>query len=134
MYAEALIEGGGDKQEAAKYINMVRARAANSPKTDVEATSRVRKIAAINLPDVTASDDLRVAVRHERRVELAMEYHRLFDLIRWGNLVETMQAYSKKPSSNGKGGNYTKGKNEVFPIPQVEIDRSGGSITQNPNY
>lgn len=134
MYAEALIEGGGDKAEAVQYINMVRNRASNTPRKDAEATSRVLQLGTKALPDVTVSDDLRKAIRHERRVELAMEYHRLSDLIRWNALVTTMKSYSLKPLSNGKGGNYTAGKNEVFPIPQVEIDRSGGSITQNPNY
>lgn len=134
MYAEGLIESGGDKAEAATYINMVRKRASNSTRKDVEAVSRITKIAETPLADVKATDDLRKAVRHERRVELAMEYHRLFDLIRWNSLVETMKAYSLKPLSNGKGGNFTAGKNEVFPIPQTEIDRSGGSIVQNPNY
>ncbi|WP_247235708.1 RagB/SusD family nutrient uptake outer membrane protein [Telluribacter sp. SYSU D00476] len=134
MYAEALIESGGSKEEAASYINMVRQRAANSTPKDVEAVSRVLKVADKELPDVKPTDDLRKAVRHERRVELAMEYHRLFDLIRWNTLVETMNAFSKLPFSNGKGANFTKGKSEVFPVPQVEIDRSGGSIAQNPNY
>lgn len=134
MYAEALIESGGDKAEAASYINMVRKRASSSARKDVEATSRVLKVAEKQLPDVKPSDDLRKAVRHERRVELALEYHRLYDLTRWNALVSTMKAYSAKPSSNGKGGNFTAGKNEVFPIPQVEIDRSGGSIKQNANY
>lgn len=134
MYAEALIESGGDKQEAANYINMVRERASNSSRVDKEATSRVMKIANKPLPTVTADSDLRKAVRHERRVELALEYHRLYDLMRWNSLITTMNEYAKKPFSNGKGVNYTAGKNEVFPIPQVEIDRSGGSIVQNPNY
>lgn len=134
MYAEGVIESGGDKQEAATYINMVRKRASGSSRKDSEAVSRITKIANTPLADVKPTDDLRKAVRHERRVELAMEYHRLFDLIRWNSLVTTMKAYSLKPLSNGKGGNYTAGKNEVFPIPQTEIDRSGGSIVQNPNY
>ncbi|MCE7073120.1 RagB/SusD family nutrient uptake outer membrane protein [Dyadobacter sp. CY327] len=134
MYAEALIESGGSKAEAADYINQVRKRASGSMRKDVEAVSRVTSIAAKALPDVKATDDLRKAVRHERRVELAMEYHRLFDLIRWNTLVPTMKSYALKPGSNGKGGNFTAGKNEIFPVPQIEIDRSGGSITQNPNY
>ncbi|MGV3558510.1 RagB/SusD family nutrient uptake outer membrane protein [Larkinella arboricola] len=134
MYAEALLESGGDKQEVANYINMVRRRASSSSRKDVEALSRAITIAAIPLPDVKASDNLQTAVRHERRVELALEYHRLYDLMRWGKLVETMNTYSKKPNSNGKGANFKAGINEIFPIPQVEIDRSAGSIIQNPGY
>ena len=134
MYAEALLESGGSKQEVADNINLVRQRASNSRHTDSEAVSRVRTIAAPALPNVLASADLRKAVRHERRVEFAMEYQRLYDLIRWNTLIETMNNFATKPKSNGKGAGFKKGINELFPIPQVEIDRSGGSITQNPGY
>ena len=134
MYAEALLESGGNKQEVADNINLVRQRASNSRHTDAEAVSRVRTIATTPLPDVLASADLRKAVRHERRVEFAMEYQRLYDLIRWNTYIETMNNFATKPKSNGKGSAFKKGINEVFPIPQVEIDRSGGSITQNPGY
>ena len=134
MYAEALLESGGNKEEVATTINMVRQRASNSRRTDSEAISRARTIQNVPLPNVLASDDLRIAVRHERRVEFAMEYQRLFDLIRWNSLIETMNTYAAKPKSNGKGANFKKGINELFPVPQVEIDRSGGSITQNPGY
>jgi hypothetical protein len=134
MYAEALLESGGDKQEAANYINLVRNRASNSRREDVEAIARQITIAPVPLAEVKATDDLRKALRHERRVELALEYHRLYDLIRWGILVETMNAYAQKPGANGKGANFKKGINEVFPIPQIEIERSGGAIVQNTGY
>lgn len=134
MYAEALLESGGNKQEVADYINLVRDRASNSNRTDAEAISRVRVIENIPLPKVKASDNLQVAVRHERRVEFALEYQRLADLQRWNILVETMNNYAAKPFSNGKGAGFKKGINELFPIPQAEIDRSGGSTTQNPGY
>lgn len=134
MYAEALLESGGNKQEVAQYINMVRLRASNSRHTDSEAVSRVSTIPNTPLRMVLASDDLQKAVRHERRVEFAMEYQRLYDLIRWNSYIETMNVYSTKPKSNGKGANFKKGINELFPVPQVEIDRSGGSTTQNPGY
>jgi hypothetical protein len=134
MYAEALLESGGSSQDVANYINMVRHRAANSSKVDKEAVSRVREIANTPLPDVLAGDDLHIAVRHERRVELAMEYQRLYDLKRWNVYIETMNTYATKPFSNGKGAAFKKGVNELFPIPQAEIDRSGGATTQNPGY
>lgn len=134
MYAEAVLESGGDKQTVANYINLVRQRASNSGRTDAEAVSRVRTIANTPLPAVTAAADLRAALRHERRVEFAMEFQRLFDLKRWNIYVETMNNYVSKPNSNGKGAAFKKGVNELFPIPQVEIDRSGGSIEQNPGY
>lgn len=136
MYAEALLKSGGDKQTVANYINMVRNRASNSSRTDVEAIKRMTTIPDIPLPLVNPSDDLFTAIQHERRVELGEEYQRLYDLIRWGEYVSTMQEFSTKPYSNGKGAAFKKPANGryLFPIPQVEIDRSNGSIVQNPGY
>ena len=74
------------------------------------------------------------AVKHERRVELAMEYNRLYDLKRWNCYTETMNAFAVQPYANGRGAAFRKGVNEVFPIPQSEIDRTGGSIKQNNGY
>ena len=45
-----------------------------------------------------------------------------------------MNNYATKPSSNGKGAGFKKGINELFPIPQAEIDRSGNVTVQNPGY
>lgn len=137
MYAEAELESGGNKQIVADNINLVRSRATTSAHTDVEATSRVRVIPATPLPPVTAASDLHAAVRHERRVELGGEYGRLFDLLRWNTYVSTMKDFSTKPYSNGKGNSFkapASGNKYLFPIPQLEIDRSGGSIKQNPGY
>jgi hypothetical protein len=134
MYAEALLESNGDKNVVATYINKVRTRASNSSRTDVEAISRVRTVANTPLKSVLATDDLRKAIRHERRVEFGMEYQRLSDLQRWNVYVETMNNYATTPFSNGRGSAFKKGVNELFPIPQAEIDRSGGSTTQNPGY
>ena len=59
------------------------------------------------------------AIWEERKLELSMEGHRFFDLVR------TVQA-------NNKITGFIEGKHEVFPIPQQEIDISG--LTQNPGY
>lgn len=79
------------------------------------------------LPNTVAisQSDLRTAIWKERRVELAMEHDRFFDLIRQGRAGVVMRAVGK---------NFVDGKNEVFPIPQTQIDASGGKLTQNPNY
>ena len=63
--------------------------------------------------------ELTDAIWEERRLELAMEGHRFFDLVR------TNQASSVIPG-------FVEGKHEVFPIPQQEVDISG--LTQNPGY
>ena len=78
------------------------------------------------LPDVTASGQaLLDAIWHERRVELAMEQKRWFDLIRQGRAPDVMQALGK---------NFVIGKHELFPIPQNEIDLSNRALEQNPNW
>ncbi len=78
------------------------------------------------LPDVTASgQDLLDAIWHERRVELAMEQKRWFDLIRQGRAAQVMQDL---------GVSFVTGKHELYPIPQNEIDLSNRALTQNPNW
>ena len=79
-------------------------------------------------------DDLRKAVRHERRVELAMEGHRWFDLCRWGTVKEVMDAYQAGETAEAKAemASFTVGKHELFPIPQEE--QRLGNLEQNPNY
>lgn len=77
------------------------------------------------LPPVVITDktQLRNAIWHERRVELAMEFDRYFDVIRQGRAATVF----------GPKG-WTANKNEVWPVPQNEIDVSAGMITQNPGY
>jgi hypothetical protein len=111
MYAEALIEMG-DTSGAKTYIDMVRARVGLDP--IAEAT--------------------REALRHERRVELAMEGHRWFDLCRWGIAGKTMNAYKAKYSANegAEMADFVEGKHELMPIPSEEV-RLGG-LEQNNGY
>lgn len=103
----------GNTTEALTYLNQVRERARQG-NPDV-------------LPDITTTDqsELRMAIFHERRVELAMEQHRYFDLVRQGRAQEVFAAL---------GITWVPGKHEVFPIPQSEIDVSGGVLEQNPGY
>lgn len=92
-----------DFAKAQDYLNQVRRRAFGDNNHDITATG----------------DALYLAILDERRLELAMEGERFFDLVRTG------QAAAK---ING----FVVGKNEVFPIPQREVDISG--LTQNPGY
>jgi len=78
------------------------------------------------LPDVDASGiELLEAIYHERRVEIGLEGHRFFDLVRQQRATLIMQ---------GQGFNFIQGIHELFPIPQAEITLSGGRIDQNPGY
>lgn len=87
--------------------------------------ARARGGNAAILPEVTTTDqnELRLAIWHERHVELAMEFDRYFDVIRQGRGEEVF----------GPKG-WIAGKHEVWPIPQTEIDLSAGMLTQNPGY
>jgi hypothetical protein len=79
----------------------------------------------------------RKAVHFERKLELAMEGHRFFDLVRWGEANETINKYLTYEGtlrSFLNGSKFTAGKDEYFPIPQRQIDLENGVLTQNPGY
>jgi len=115
------------------YVLLMAAEAANELGKDTSVTNkyldRVRLRANSKLPKNTIAEKtaLRNAIWHERRMELAMEGHRFFDIVRQGRAAEVMKLVPE-------GKNFRKGVNEVFPIPQTEIDVSRGKLTQNPGY
>ena len=79
------------------------------------------------LTDRPASTDkatIKTWLVSERRAELGFEGQRFNDLKRWG---------IAKTFLNSIGSNY-QDKNKIYPIPQTEVDRTGGSIAQNPEY
>jgi len=104
MKAEAFCENG-NADSAKANLNKVRQRARagfnGTPPSDL-------------LPDITTSDLnlLRTAIRHERRVELAQEFHRYFDLMRWGKTV----------AETALGPDFNYEAKRFFPVPQAEID------------
>ena len=113
LIASEAANENGKTADALKYLNLVRKRARGA-NTNI-------------LPDVTTTDkaQLRDKIWHERRVELGMEQHRWFDLVRTGRAEAAM-------IKNGKS--FTKNKHELLPIPQAEIDLSSGTLLQNPGY
>ena len=115
-YAEALNESG-NTANALVAINRVRKRARESYLYDT-AQAGYPNIPADLLPDITSLNqlDVRKAIQHERRVELGFEFHRYFDMIRWGKDYAS-QALSDKP-------NFNYDLNKHFPIPQIERDRN----------
>lgn len=76
---------------------------------------------------------LRDQIWQERELELAFEWDRFFDIVRQGRAKELLKNFSET-RSNKRGLYFREGINEIFPIPQTEIDVSNGVVTQNPGY
>lgn len=121
MHAEAAAMNG-NAAGALASLNAVRARARGNN--------------ANILPDVqtTNTDDLMAAIRQERRVELALEGHRFFDLVRWGIADQELDAVIDYHGDPVDETNYDPSIHSLFPIPQSQIDATNGAITQNPGY
>lgn len=134
LYAEALNEWKhGPNSEAYAAINAVRRRGFGNPNNTV----------SCDLPQGLNEEEFRKAVQKERAYELAFEGHRRLDLIRWGIYYETIQDTNEEllkwwntDSSNVNYVvyNYTeKGKHELFPIPQRDMDLCP-KFEQNPGW
>jgi hypothetical protein len=137
--AEALIESGSDLEEARNLINKIRERAKNS--TYVQKLDGSGPAANYNIGLYPAANwtqaYARKALRTERRLELALEGHRFYDLARWEVAAEVLNSYFSGEASKRSyysNANFVKNKHEYLPIPQDEIDRSGGVYSQSPLY
>ncbi|MEI7584053.1 RagB/SusD family nutrient uptake outer membrane protein [Runella sp.] len=141
MAAECEVEVGS-LDKAQEYVNMVRNRAKGSayvmdggkPAADYTVNPYTAK-----WTDKAAA---RTAVRFERYLELGMEGHRFYDLVRWGIADQVKNAFFAKEGkirTHLAGARFTKGKDEYLPIPEYVINQSKTSdgnqgIKQNPGY
>ena len=76
---------------------------------------------------------MRKQIWDERRKEFCFEFERFFDLVRQGRAASVIKEYGSG-RENKRGYFFREGINEIFPIPQVEIDVSNGVVAQNPGY
>jgi hypothetical protein len=138
MAAEAAAETG-DLATALDYVNQVRARAKNMTYMKVMGGTADAANYDIELYTAFGSQaDAIKAVRMERRLELGMEGHRLFDLRRWGDYANTMNTYvanETRTISNFGPKTVTIGnKHALLPVPVGAIDQSSNTLDQNPDW
>jgi len=135
MAAEAEIEVG-DMNKGRDYVNRVRARAAAPSGFVMDDAGKPAGNYVVRQYTAPWNDKAvaRLAVRHERLIELGMEGHRFFDLVRWGISDRTKTAYLAKETikrSHLAGAKFSSAKDDYLPIPQDVINQSGGNIKQN---
>lgn len=153
MAAEAEAQTG-DIVKAEDLVNQVRNRAANpagwvhkyvNPENPTAGFTNEPaanyKISPYPAGSFNSTESALKAIYFERKIELAMEGHRFFDLVRWGIADQELNAYLTYQSNftqDVRGGHFTKGKNEYYPIPQRQIDLSAAGaspvLKQNPGY
>ena len=143
MRAEALVEL--DKlSEARTIINDIRQRAANSIDKHIAYAKNQCEIAFYPETYFQNKGMARQCLRWERRLEMAMENGRYFDLRRWGIASKTLNAYfvteqhsiydGQTYAQYYKDARYEAGKNEFFPIPYNQLYYIPGLYTQNKGY
>lgn len=137
--AEALIELGR-VGEALPIVNQIRRRAISSETLSriVDANGAATGTWVVGeYSSLGSQDNAREILRTERRLELAFESKRFFDLVRWGIAAETLNAYFEE--ERGRVAHltdafFTAGRDEYLAIPQAQITISQGLYQQNPGY
>ncbi len=142
MLAEAEAELG-NLDRARTLVNQIRARAGNAAGFVTQPAGAVTVNYRIGqYTEAWANKDLALrAIRFETRLELAMEGHRFFDLVRWGIAAPTLNAYYTVEGTKRaylRGVQFSANKHEYFPIPLQEILNSAlngaPTLKQNPGY
>ncbi len=120
--AEALNETGGNPAEVAGYVNQIRERARNWAGTMTDFPAEVAPGAS--------QTDLRDIIMEERRLELAFEFKRWYDIKRHRIGDEVFNG----PNSLEPPDNFDAGRDYLFPLPQDELGRNPKLGPQNPGY
>jgi hypothetical protein len=153
LWAAECAADAGDLPTAMNYVNQVRGRMKDHPEAWVktgnyDATNAIYTSGSdaatykiglyTSFPDKTYALK---AIQMERRLELAMEGQRFFDLVRWGIAATTINAYIAREKVRRplkQNAVFTAGKNEYMPIPQSEIDNMNQDgktrLVQNSGY
>lgn len=137
--AEALIELGR-MDEALPIINRIRSRAGNTASLSrlvfADGTPTGQYVLG-EYPTLGTQEQARQILRWERRIELAFESKRFFDLVRWGIAEQVMNEYfavERNRASHLVDAKFTAGRDEYLAIPQQQITVSRGLYEQNSGY
>lgn len=130
LYAEALVRTNGDKTTALSYINKIRQRARNTP-GDPNIQKPAELLKDYQLTDFPSDQAFLLAIEKERRVELAFENHRWFDLVRTGRAKDVMIA---EQAADGFGAFTWSDNMLAYPIPLTVMQSNPGKIIQNKGY
>ena len=161
LWAAECAVKAGETGNAMDYVNMVRSRVMDNPntwvykepdptKSDYDASIAMYSNHAVMAdnykiglytPATFTDANAMEAVQFETRLELAMEGHRFYDLVRWGIAAPVLNAYYAREKAIRPlkvNAQFTAPKNNYFPIPQGEIDNMNADgkirLTQNPGY
>ena len=134
MRAEAYAQLGQPDQ-AVNLVNQLRTRAAGSTQmiSNYQSAYGVKMYVANYKGSYTKDAAVRM-VKMERRLELAMESERFFDLVRWGDAATVINKYYAEEIDNNAfygEAHFTANKNEYLPIPFQQLSASNGHYTQN---
>ena len=136
MRAEAQAQLG-NTSEAIALVNQVRDRAIGMAKNSIVSTYPVKYGVhyAVNKYNGTYSkDETLKIVKMERRLELAMESERFFDLVRWGDAATVINKFYTEEGAKMNflsGSSFTANKNEYLPIPDEQYKAANGHYQQN---
>lgn len=119
LYAEALNETG-NRMEALEQLNSVKTVA-----------NKITNVATLYKAGTYL--EMRDQIWTERRLELCHLWDRYWDIVRQGRAASILHALAAE-TTHMRGKNFIEGINEVFPIPQNEIDITNGVVAQNPGY
>ncbi len=143
MRAEAMVETG-DLEGARSIVNDIRQRAKNSIAKHISYAADQCEIALYPAADFSTKESARLRVQWERRLELAMENGRFFDLRRWGMASTTLNKFFEVEKNSVYDGqtyaqyysdaHFTPAKNEYFPLPYIQLFYVPGLYTQNKGY
>ena len=136
MRAEALAQLG-QTAEAIALVNQVRKRAADMASASIVSNypNKYGVHYAVGMYNGSYSkEEAMEIVKTERRLELAMESERFFDLVRWGDAATVLNRYYSEESQKMiflAGSQFTANKNEYLPVPWEQMAASNGHYTQN---